>query len=163
MNRVIRVSAWASKVVTLGVVAACLSCGGGDNSGANGAGGKSGSGSCSLAAGMYTLHYTVQSGSSADCPPIADVMEMVASSESFTNSVASMMTEADAGLECTTSDTGCSVSQTCSSSSAGVTIQLSITATVGTNSVSGQAMETIMDPAAGLSATCNYGITITPA
>lgn len=158
MNRVIRVSAWASKVVTLGVVAACASCGGGDDSGA---GGKGGSGSCSLAAGMYTLHYTAQSGSSADCPPIADVTETVAANESFSDIMADTM-DVDAGANCTSSNAGCSVSQTCSTTTDGATIQLSLTATAGTNSVSGQVTETIMESAAGLSATCKYGFTLTP-
>jgi hypothetical protein len=41
-------------------------------------------------------------------------------------------------------------------------VQISITFTVGTNSVNGQVMETITDTAAGVSLTCNYGFTFTP-
>src|SRR5580704_5666672 len=128
MNRVSRVSVWASKVVTLGVVAACLSCGGGDDNGANGAGGKGISGTCSLAAGTYTIHYTIQSGSNADCQSIPDETTTVAMNESATNLMAgTTMTTggADGGTNCTASETGCSVTETCSDSSGGATVQLS--------------------------------------
>jgi hypothetical protein len=54
------------------------------------------------------------------------------------------------------------VTETCSDSSGGATVQLSISLSVGTNSASGQVTETISDSAAGLSLTCNYGIAYVP-
>jgi hypothetical protein len=164
MNRIIRVSVWASKVVTLGAVAGGLSCGGGSatsSTGSTNAGsGTSGGGSCSLAAGTYTIHYTVQSSSSPGCPSIPDETETVAANETFSNLMAGTTSAMDAGVNCSSTDTGCSVSETCSSAGTGLGIQISTTATVGTNSVNGQVMETIT--ATGVSLTCNYAFTFTP-
>ncbi len=166
MNRMIRVSAWAAKVVTLGAVAAGLSCGSATSStGSTNAGsGTSGGGSCSLAAGTYTIHYTVQSGSSPMCLSIPDEMTTVTANESASSLMTGTMAAggADAGANCTSSDTGCSVSETCSSGSSGASIQITIMATVGTNSVSGHVTETIMEAAVGVSLTCNYEFTYTP-
>jgi hypothetical protein len=168
MNRIIRVSAWVSKVVTLGVVALCLSCGGSSATSStgstNGGSGTSGGGSCSLAAGTYTIHYTVQSGSSTSCPPIPDKMTTVAANENASNLMAGSMTMGgtDGGANCTTSDTGCNVTQTCSETSSGVAFEITVSFTVGTNSVNGQVTETITSPAAGGSLTCNYAFTFAP-
>jgi|HubBroStandDraft_1064217.scaffolds.fasta_scaffold27331_5 hypothetical protein len=113
-------------------------------------------------ADTYTVHYTVQSGSSADCPPIADETETVAANESFSNIMTGTTAAGgtDAGVDCNSSDTGCSISETCSS--ARVSFQITITATVGTDSVNGQTKETVTESAAGVSLTCNYGFTFTP-
>ena len=105
MSRAIQASAWASKVVSLGAVAACLSCGGGSASSStgstNGGSGTTSGGSCSLAAGTYTIDYTLQSGSSTECQVIPDSTTTVTANESASDLMAGTMA-ADAGANCTT-------------------------------------------------------------
>lgn len=160
MNRTSRV--WASKVVILGVVAAAWSCGG-TTGGTGGGSGTNSSGSCALAAGTYTIQYTLQAGASANCPTIPDEMTTLAADENLQDIMTATTTTmaSDGGLNCTSNETGCSLSETCSESSDGANIQLTLMLTAGNNSLSGQVDETIDDPAASVSLSCNYAVTYT--
>jgi len=75
-----------------------------------------------------------------------------------------VMDDADAGVNCTPSGSGCNFTVTCSGDSDGLSIAISEMFTISSTSASGQLMETLSDPeaGAGLSLTCNYTFTLTP-
>jgi hypothetical protein len=89
-----------------------------------------------MAAGTYRIRYALQKGRSGlDCPSIADGTTTVAASESFSTIVTATMIGADdAGVSCTSSESGCDATVTCANTSSGAT-QLSETFQFGDNLV----------------------------
>jgi hypothetical protein len=169
MSRSVRVLTGASNLgalATVGAILACVACGGGSSGGPGGGSNNATSGPCSLAAGTYTSHSVLQSGSNAECPVVADSMVPITGSESA-SSISAFMTSttsgADGGPTCTTSQSGCTVTETCSDSTAGATSEVSVTFTVANNSASGQETIQEMVTASGVavSLSCTYAITLT--
>jgi hypothetical protein len=68
----------------------------------------------------------------------------------------------DGGENCTSSESGCNGTVTCTGGSAAETVNLTETFTISNTSVTGQIMETITPAGLGLSLTCNYTFTLTP-
>src|SRR5579863_6003879 len=114
-------------------------------------------GSCSVAAGSYTVRSVLQmGGSSLNCPSFADRTTTVAPNESFSEIMIGMITNATGASVCSSSaESGCSATVSCSDTSGGP-IQLSARFEFESNSVQGGETENITVPDAGLSLTCRY-------
>ncbi|MGA3120819.1 MAG: hypothetical protein ABSF69_08635 [Polyangiaceae bacterium] len=169
MSQSVRVSIGPSNLgalATVGAIVACFACGGGSSGGTGAGSGNATPGACSLAAGTYTSHSVLQSGSSAGCPILTDQSVPITGSESA-SSISAFMTSttsgADGGATCTTSQSGCTVMETCSDSSAGATSQVTVNFTVANDSASGQEtiQEMVTESGVAISVTCTYAITLT--
>jgi hypothetical protein len=68
----------------------------------------------------------------------------------------------DAGETCTSSESGCNGTVTCTGGSATETINITETFNVTSTSVTGQIKETITATGLGISLSCNYTFTLTP-
>ncbi len=114
-----------------------------------------------MAAGTYRIRYALQKGRSGlDCPSIADGTTTVAAGESFSNIVmATMIGANDAGMSCTSSETGCDATVTCTNTSTGAT-QLSETFQFSDNLVRATEIEVIPDADAGFLMTCTYAVIV---
>jgi hypothetical protein len=164
MSHFSRAVVFASVSVISASVAACgSSSGGGANPALSCA---AAGGMCSLAAGMYTVHFTPKAGSDSRCPPIPDQTQTVTMGESAAqiagNFMMSSMTT-DGGFMCSqTGGSSCSTMLHCSfSTGSGTnTISENLTASiaVGTNTWCGE--ETVSASAQGQSLTCTYDFSV---
>src|SRR5208283_1829697 len=106
------------------ILLACLSCGG-STSGS--------SGSCSLAAGTYVEHFTLQNNA-AGCGTVPDQTLTLSGSETLTGPTTTTTTGAlDGGVECEVEQdpSACTVSTTCITRTDGITTQITTTLTLG--------------------------------
>ena len=147
-------------VIAAVVVGAVVACGGSSTSGngSSGIGGGTGpGGSCSLAAGMYTEHAVAEAGG-MNCPAIPDQTVPV-SGGSMPSLGMMMSTTSDAGGGCTTNQSGCTITASCSQMVAGLVAQYSFTFIIGNNSASGKEMISITSQ--GMTINCTYDISLT--
>jgi hypothetical protein len=123
--------------------------------------GSTAGGSCSVAAGSYTVQSVLQMGtSSLNCPSLADHTMTVAPNESFSDIMAGTMTNATGAGVCTASaESSCSATVSCSDTSGGL---LQLYAAFEFDPIRGTETENITVPDAGLSLTCRYALVAIP-
>jgi hypothetical protein len=140
-----------------------VACGGstsstGDNGGSQGIT----PGSCSVAAGTYTEHFTLASGT--NCPAVPDETVTVNANEMFTGTPPGMSVSgaSDGGSGCTTNTntSTCTLTLSCDFAFSGISESVTGSFTYGASSITGQESVDVSEPG-GPMLNCMYDVTAT--
>lgn len=128
----------------------------GGSSGVSGADLKAAAIACGLVDGAeYTTHTEVASGSDPSCKAPDDSTGTV----SFDDSDAG--TEADSGVSCTTTVSGCVFTESCSGESQGFSEETTVADTISGSGITGTETTKITASDGGVFENCKYDVTVT--